>query len=344
MTPSELLHQAKKYRLVALILSPTVQGPQDREYYLSRALELEQQAQAATVATSTEPPKCIESTQILPPPAPTIILKNQTRVHSNLAVAVLGDKRQGIHRAFTIWLTLHRQNSAWFDYNDVLNFYADETGNHPRNVRRWLDAGNGIFWIYGQSQGKRTLSIIGKDRVFAGYKLDDPGRVLLVDTDQLLGKLQQARAALYATWIGGKNNKWASRATIENLTNVTERTQLNYDHQNQQKKQKTFAVDWQIESGKPRQLPNRYHAVYHPAHNGQSGKKRYGLYTLENNGATKTNVNEGTKRILFDNPNGAVQTARKRAKQGQDGQCFAIIGDTKRGNLLVKTIDYGVFV
>lgn len=352
MTLNEPGRQAAKYRAIALLLPPNLPPPRNKEYYLKRAEELEQQPSPATVATTTEPPP---PATVARPSEPALTLRKQTRIHSLLAVAVLDDKRPNIARAFSVWATLRQQNRAWFDKSQVIEFYAEKTGKHPRNVRRWLAAGDGVFWTFGR---KNRLSILGKDRVFANYNLIKPGVVLLVDTDKLLGKLQQVKAALYGCWTGGKNSKWASRATIRKITSVTERTQLNYDRQNKQKTQHTYAIDWRTESSDTRQLPNRYHSVFYPAHCGkQVNRKRYRLYSLEkqwgevspseNLGASSshclgTNDTRAPRRILFDNPNKAVTAACQRARKGVTGQCFMVIGDTQKGNLLLKTLDYSV--
>ena len=350
MTPSELRCQAERYRAVARTLPP-----EHKAYYLQRAAELESQdVEPAALCAAGSAKRCLHP-QVESPAPPPLTLRKQTRIHSLLAVAVLGDKRPNIHRAFTLWLTLRQQNRAWFSKSEVIRFYAEKTGKHPRNVRRWLDSGDGVFWVFGR---KNRLSILGKNRVFANYRLVKPGRVLLVDTDKLMGKLQGVKSTLYGCWLGGKNSKWASRATIRKITNVSESTQLNYDRQNKQKKQATYALDWRTESSENRQLPNRYQAVFYPAHSGKQSDKtrRYNLYSLDTNGVTSTqgdslsagvpisgtNVTGEPGRVLFDNPNRALAAARKRAKQGIEGQCFMVIGDSPKGNLILKTIDYGM--
>jgi len=357
--PNELLSQAAKYRAVALTWQPGLTGKQDAAYYFARAAELE--ARASLLGELVKPP-APEPTE--PAPAAAMVepgLKNQTKIHQKLALAVLQDSRPGTQRAFAMWLTLRERGKVWHYASDIIAFFADKTGSDKRNVSRWLDAGQDIFWTFGHKNGKRTVSLFGKNKVFSLYHLDKTGRVFYVDTSKLVGKLQDLRASLYALWID-KNSRWAARSTIARITGVEPRTQQNYDAANSQVKQKTFAIDWHSEGGnKARQLPNRYAAKWYPAYYKQDNGQRFNLFTpdyktvtsaqpgVENLSPSCSNETVGVKvnkpqRVLFDNANSALRAVATRAKQGQTGQVFSVLDVSKRGNVLLKTYDLALRV
>lgn len=353
MNNTELRQQAVKYQVAALLL-----GSPARERYEQRAREL-----LALASQQQPPPAPPPPAQLAPAPKPTpppalISLSSQTKIHQKLALAVLADKRAGIKRAFSLWLTLRSQERCWFYLSDIITFFASCTGSDPRNVRRWINSGNNIFWCYGKANGKATLSLFGRDRVFSNYRLSKPGRVFLLETSQLLGKLQSLHAALYALWID-KQSRWASRATIETITTIGERSQRRYDNVSKQHKQQTFAIDWG--NGQARRLPNRYSAKFYPAfYNQDKTQKRHNLYMPEcnrlesdplfnvDNSPTCCNTQQvGIKtgkpmRILFDDPNAAIARAAERAKAGLTGQVFSVFSVSKFGNILLKTHDYAL--
>lgn len=347
---SEILSQARKYRLAAAELAPHLASIkadyivkaellENQALELSQPLELSEPASQIAVAA---PPEASTTASSEPAPKPQIILSSQTKVHSNLAIAVLRDKRGAeIQRAFAMWLTMRRQSQFVFDRTEVIEFFADETGSHQRNVRRWLDAGEGLFWIKGR---KNKISLRSKNNVFERYNLQSPGRVLLVDTSTLLGKLRTLRASLFALFTNGKDSKWISRETLSELTGVEPRTQLNYDYENEQHKQQTYALGYELETSESqaKQMPNRYYALWYPAYDKRDNQtKRQNLYVPETQQVIK-GITEGGSRLLFDDTRGAVDVARRRAKLGRTGELFLVLPGpaTKNGHLILKTVSY----
>lgn len=337
MISTELLKRAARYRAVAQTLPPNLPGPQNKAYYIAQAEQLEAQALEIPKPVPAIPPRPAPSVAV----ASALTLPKQTKIHSRLAYTVAGDKRPHIHRAFSIWATIRTNGQAHYDFTEVLKFYAAETGNSERNVRRWLAAGDGLFWTFGR---KNRLSIHGKNRVFQQFNMVLPGRVLPVDTEALTGQLKRLRAALYACFVN-KSSKWASRDTLQQITGVHPRTQLNYDHTNKQHKQSTYALGYELPTSDStaRQLPNRYYPRFYPAYSGRKNDRRYRLYSSEINGAiTPTDDTEGGRRLLYDNPNQAIETAKRRGKLGIEGNCFTVLPGpaTKRGHLLLKPVHY----
>lgn len=365
---SDLLLQAAKYRQFAGMLPPNLPGPQGKDYYLRMALELELQAAGAVAgqqqneihphpgAAGVITPKPAPHPEPAQPAAPKFGNPfGQVKIHQRLALAVLADKRPNIHRAFTIWATLRTRAQTWHLTADVIREYAAATGKSERAVRRWLDAGDGLFWHIGSAKNaKSTLWLRGKNAVFTAYRLIRPGKVYLVKADELLGGLQDVRARLFGLWVD-KSSRWAARATIRVLTGAAERSQLNYDAINRQQKQPVFM----LRNDEAQQLPNRYHAVFHPKNSNASQGQRFGLYTPDFNGSSSFQVDDGLKavppveaaglgdngpkeRILFDNANGALNQVERRAKAGKTGNVFIVTQDgfKKKNTILVRSIGY----
>jgi len=254
-------------------------------------------------------------------------------------------------RAFSLWLILRHRGQTWHYTADVITEFAKLTGNSTRAVRRWLDAGDGIFWLAGRKRGKATISLRGKNRVFASYMLDTPGRVALLPVERLTGRLQDLHAVLFSCHVQ-RDSKFMSRAKISQQTNTSERSQRTYDRLNDQHKQFIYRLDG---SGDAKQTASRYHANYRTPMHVKRGQ-RFGLYTADTikvtcgqgdlssahlTGDSEAAVKTKPKRVLYDNANEAVKRASQRAKRGDDGNVLVVTSVTRKGNVLVRNIGYG---
>ena len=352
-------HQANKYLKMAYTLPPNLGGTQDKNYYLAMAQKYAELSRAAGVPPTTQGLSGFETEKIthyLVSPTTTaagisptqavattttpkeIKLKKQARAHSYLAVEVQKQHHNNaaVHRAFAIWLSVDRSDRTAFPLGKMLDFVSEKWTSNRRNVRRWFEAGRGIFWDYDtQTNGKKLVRFFGKNSVLSRFQIAKPGLVQLIETKLLTGKLNVLRANLFACVVS-KENKWASRKTLEIITGVSVRTQQNYNNLNGQKRQYTYAIGWQNSSGgNVRQMNNRYYRLHFTSAS-KTNKRRYNLHTLDNNG-TKTTSDSGNvtkvRRLIFDNANAAVKAIKK---YGQ-GQVFSVLPETtKRNNLLLK--------
>lgn len=219
-----------------------------------------------------------------------------------------------------MWLIL-RGRGFKFYYDDLIIEFTERTGRVDRTVRRWINAGEGIFWNYGSDRnGKKVVSIIGKQRVIEYFELPIPGRVVLIDEDKLLGRLQLLRATLSTTWMNGKEKQFCSRALITKITGKTHQTQINYEKHTGQKK--LFIQTNQMKSeygGDYKQFPNIYYAVNYPEH--YRPKKhiyRYDFYPVENQ--KRENV-AGKMKILYE----SVERADKAIAENRSNFALGII-------------------
>jgi len=276
-----------------------------------------------------------------PHPTPTFI-----KIHSKLAAAILSLKSSHLARAYALWAIIRSDGKTWHYQKDVLDIAA-KTGKTERTIKKWLAAGEGVFWVKGWHRGRRTISHTGKDKVLDYFGLPEPGKVIDVNINHLQGKLKVVRAAMFGTWLS-KDSRWASRDTIKILTGVKPRTQSSYEKTNHTQKQKVFTNwGWFDDTGKHqqmRQLPNRYYAPFNPHYQGHNSK-RYNLRTAGFNGqisdvldvaAVKGSV---TGKVLFDNVNGAISKAKKLKSDGTEGCLFGVIGYGPNKSILCKTVE-----
>lgn len=276
-----------------------------------------------------------------PHPTPHFI-----KVHSKLAAAVLSLKSSNLDRAFVLWAIIRSDGKSYHYQNDVIAIAA-KTGKTERTIKKWIAAGENIFWVKGWLHGRRTISHKSPNRVLDYFGLPEPGKVIDVNIKKLLGKLKVVRAELFATWIS-RDSRWAARGTIEIITGVKPRSQINYERTNHTQKQKVFANwGWFDDTGKHqqmRQLPNRYLAPLNP-HFQKHNSKRYDLRTVDFNSqnsdvldiaAVKVGV---TGRVLFDAVSGAIDKAKKLKKLDIEGCLFGVIGYGPKKSILCKTVE-----
>ena len=315
LSAAEYAATAEKYRAIAAGLPWNIPGPQNREYYLNQAAEYERLAAAAAAPIPTaDVLKHHPQPVALKQHPPTIQLKTQARCHSQLAVAVLALKKADIHRAFAVWLSIDRSKRTWFSYSEMLQFVAEKWGSHHRNVRRWLAAGDGVFWSIGKAWGMKTIRFYGAYNVLRGFNLAVPGVVQFISTDALRGKLQALRSQLFGCTVTKDTGKWISRETLKTITGVEVRTQQNYHKLSGQKRLKTYAIGLKCDGGgNVKQMPNIYHRLHKRPYYSKN-KLRLGLYTPEKNETSSPDgcsrvgsVKTSAKRLLFDTANKAIK-------------------------------------
>ncbi len=201
----------------------------------------------------------------------------QVKLHSYLITEILKSNRADLHRAYAMWAYL-RMLGFRFDFSDLLIEFEEKTGKNERTIRRWLNAGEGIFW----NTNKNGVWLIGKDRVGNHFGLPVLGRVLLADEKDLFGGLQHLRATLSTGWFNGKEKVFASRATIKNIIGKSHQTQLNYEEHTKQKKIFIKSNEFKSEYGDNwRQFPNIYYAVNYAKHYKKSNEQRWDFYPVE---------------------------------------------------------------
>jgi hypothetical protein len=237
----------------------------------------------------------------------------QVKFHSYITQEILKSDSANLHRAFAIWSVL--RSETWFYLDDLLTEFTEKTGKTERTVRRWFNSGEDIFWRYGHHKNRRTIVLIGKWQVMEYYDLPIPGRVILIDEENLFGGLQKLRAHLSTSWMNGKEKAFASRQTIESKIDKVPQTQRNYEKQTRSKSQPIRILNWHAEYAEFKQLPNLYYAVNYAKYY-KRPKYRYGFIS----GGDDTWTTTSNRKLLY----GSCDKAKKAASKRDDGQVFGI--------------------
>lgn len=248
----------------------------------------------------------------------------QVKAHSYITQETLKSKNANIDRAFAMWLDL--RSETWFYLDDLLAKFTEKTGKVERTVRRWFNSGEGIFWTYGNHNNRRTIVLIGKRQLMEHYDLPMPGRVILIDAENLFGSLQKLRAHLSTSWMNGKEKAFASRETIESKIDKTPQTQLNYEKQTRSKKLPIRILNWHAEYAEFKQLPNLYYAVNYAKYY-EKPKYRYGFISGGDNTWTTTS----NRKLLYGSCDKAIAAASKR----DNGDVFGI-NSIENGTIYVE--------
>ncbi len=155
----------------------------------------------------------------------------RTVVHPTILLSML---KQHLEAPGRIWLLLRaidRDGRGWLDVEDARHLLTGKDSPLRicgwRRLRQLLTQGEGMFWhrdeqdrlwLYGAHRIAHTLD----SGPLQGFPVELPIRVLL-------GGIQAVRAAFYATFHGGRDSKPISRETLESLSGIPGRTQLEYD-------------------------------------------------------------------------------------------------------------------
>jgi hypothetical protein len=133
-----------------------------------------------------------------------------------------------------VWLLLRaidHDGRGWLDVEDIRRHLTENGSPYRicgwRRLRQLLGQGEGTFWHRDEQD---RLWLYGAHRI--AYKLDSgrlQGFPVELPISALLGGIQAVRAAFYATFHGGRDSKPISRNTLESLSGIPGRTQLEYD-------------------------------------------------------------------------------------------------------------------
>lgn len=256
-------------------------------------------------------------------------------VHPTLLLAILKQNLEAPGRVWLLLRAIDSQGRGWLRVEDVR--YQLTAKDSPwrvcgwRRLRQLLHQGQDIFW---QRDTQDRLWLRGTHRIaFAlnsgrlqGFPVELPIR-------ELLGGIQGIRAAFYASFHSGRDNKPISRQTLNQVTGIAERTQRSYDQVARVNRQQNIAigerytqervqerawtqgrgvfrfVDTRGLQGREKQeyiawhLPNSYQANYQRRSRGSRKRLNRKLADLLKKGITG-NSEQSVKRVFF--PSGSL--------------------------------------
>lgn len=256
-------------------------------------------------------------------------------VHPTLLLSILKEKLEAPGRIWLLLRAIDSQGRGWLRIEDVRHQLTHKDSPWRicgwRRLRQLLHQGQDIFW---QRDNQDRIWLKGAHRI--AYKLNS-GRLQGFPTElpigELLGGIQATRAAFYASFHAGRDQKPISRQALEQVTSIAERTQRTYDQVARVRRRQNIAVgerytqdkaqerawtqgravfrfvDTRGLQGKENQeyiawhLPNSYEAQY--PHRSRGSRKRLNrkLADLLKKGITG-NSEDSVKRIFF--PTGAL--------------------------------------
>lgn len=251
------------------------------------------------------------------------LLMKQAVVHQNLA-RLFTHKSFGapIQRAYALWSVLRPEGETWYFYDDVVDMYASKSGKTADTVHSWIKTGvdAGFFKRGRYHDGRPTLSIVGKDRMFSQYLNGvAPGKAILIEADVLLtASLQQLRGILLYTFAVEKS-VMRSRNFLGNTIDRVELTTRNYSLAVRQPKRYVYAKQ---SDGSSRQKSNSWTPSSLYTTRTKPGKDkviRRGYYPW-----VKPNR---AKKLYYYNRDTAVNVAQQRAKAGDNPVVYHILPD-----------------
>lgn len=155
----------------------------------------------------------------------------QTVVHPTILLSMLKQHLEAPGRVWLLLRAIDRDGRGWLTMEDARQRLTGKGSPYRicgwRRLRQLLAQGESVFWHRDEQD---RLWLYGAHRI--AYKLDSgrlQGFPVELPISALLGGIQAVRAAFYATFHGGRDSKPISRETLESLSGIPGRTQLEYD-------------------------------------------------------------------------------------------------------------------
>ncbi len=177
---------------------------------------------------------------------PEVAFKSSTTitVHPTIAMAILRQHLEAPARVYFLLRAIDSAGRGWLSIEHVRQYLTQKDSPVKicgwRRLRQLLREGDGIFW---QRDDQDRLWLKGSHRI--AYTLNSgllQGFPVALPTQAFLGGIQAVRAAFYATFHGGRDSKPISRDTLESLSGIPGRTQLEYDRVARVERRRNIAV------------------------------------------------------------------------------------------------------
>ncbi len=165
-------------------------------------------------------------------------------VHPTILLAMLKQHLEAPGRVWLLLRVIDRDGRGWLTVEDARQRLTGK--DSPlcicgwRRLRQLLAQGEGVFW-HRDEQDRLWLNGVHK----IAYKLDSgrlQGFPIELPIQALLGGIQAVRAAFYASFHGGRDSKPISRETLESISGIPGRTQLEYDRVARVERRRNIAI------------------------------------------------------------------------------------------------------
>jgi len=302
-------------------------------------------AKRAATQTDTDWPEGVQISSS----GPEVAFKFSTTitVHPTIAMAILRQHLEAPARVYFLLRAIDSAGRGWLPTEHVRQYLTQKDSPVKicgwRRLRQLLREGDGIFW---QRDDQDRLWLKGSHRI--AYTLNSgllQGFPVVLPTQAFLGGIQAVRAAFYATFHGGRDSKPISRETLESISGIPGRTQLEYDRVAHVERRRNIAIgerysqehaqdrawkqgraafhfiDTEGRQGRAGReyvawhLPNSYLADYQRRSRGSRKRLNRKLADLVKKGIPG-NDDRAVEKLFF--PNGALAARRYNRRPGQD--------------------------
>ena len=286
-------------------------------------------------------------------------------VHPTLLLSILKEKLEAPGRVWLLLRAIDSQGRGWLVLEDVRHLLTAKDSAWRicgwRRLRQLLHQGEDVFW---ERDKKDRLWLKGAHRI--AYTLNSgrlKGFPVELPVGELLSGIQATRAAFYASFHGGRDQKPISRQTLTEVTGIAERTQRSYDRVARVRRQLNIAVgerytqekaqerawtqgrgvfrfvDTNGLQGRERQeyiawhLPNSYAVHYHHRSRGMRKRLNRKLADLLKKGIAG-NSEDAVKKVFF--PTGAL--AARAYNRDPYSDAYWQYSKTRPGGQIWRTI------
>ncbi|MGB1248983.1 MAG: hypothetical protein ACPG8W_00005 [Candidatus Promineifilaceae bacterium] len=220
-----------------------------------------------------------------PVPQPPPIFAPNFTLYTNVAHAIL---RHEVAAAARVWLLLRcldHDRCGWITVEEARYHLTSKQSPHRvfgwRQLRNLLRAGQDTFWQRDKQRIwlRSTAKVAKKLEVSRLRK-----QPIVIPTNILFGKIQGVRAELFALMHHGRDERLISRAKLQEITSVNERTQRRYDHVAKIKKKVSYCIEVASKKSHDAAWHHRHAAFDFTDRQGKQGEAgaKYYAYQLPN--------------------------------------------------------------
>ena len=268
------------------------------------------------------------------------LTESNLKAHPRLLLALLRQKREAIGRVWLLCRYIDKDGRGWLDLEVVQHHLTHKNSQlrigGQRRLRQLLAAGEGQFWRRQKTGSGIRLWLTGIAQVASQLSLHQlKGKRIALPIDTLCSGIGHVRAAFYAAVYANRNHRNPiARATLQDLTDVPERTQRQYDALLNVERETNIAINgvvgnsaetetdhWQHrraafefvdhqgqfgpEGGRyrARRLPNRYVCPFQPAGSRRIRKVQRQLQDLVTVGAQGNSDRQQMARLYYHDGN-----------------------------------------
>lgn len=255
-----------------------------------------------------------------------------TKLHPKIQAEFKKQELDNLSRLWFVLRGLDTEGRGAFRVRDIYQIVCDKENEYymftRRQLRRVLSQGDGLTWTIKRGKHDQLSMLYLRGIVFVCefLGLDDPGAAALVPIEDLTNSVKSSRRAALAATHATRKHKHnpISRETVDELTGIKPRTQINLENDKQLKHSKNYAIGH----------GTTVKSIHKRSKEKAFSEGRRGVFTLFD--PTGLHGKKGREYVAWQLPN-SYQTIYKRATSGRRRKIKRAIGTLvnkeKRGTL-----------